>query len=703
MGFIQNGTAFMTYPDMKAIAEYKRICMDMLHFNFPLLSPGELSAAIDWSITNHFKDTPVVVDNNYTHKQINSTLSYMANYIMDKEPIITSYGVLFKRHGTVPNPLYGMIDGFINDRKAMKKEMFKYPKGSEDFEKYNLLQLLLKIDANGFYGATGLYSCIFYNLYTASSVTTQGRSCNSAAALFLESFLNNNVPMSSMNELIEFIHSVLNEEHHYDSSEIIDIHASLEETFFQLLSSTGYGWIPSEDEMHIVWEILSKLSQDELDRLFYKNNLYHFIDNQAVSQAILFILQSLESPFMDPNEPPENIIEPLKALTDILYEYVYYNKQIIDRLAKMDSLVRSVSIIQDTDSAIVSFDGFYQYVRQMCHGIPMKIKTQNVDAATYLDDGEVKTEPVIGKITEYSFVDDDMIEMDRLVDPMVIIPQDGLRYSIINLLAYCVGILLNDYMDRYCKNSHSENERACLITMKNEFLFKRVLLSSHAKKHYAYKVELQEGNQVPDAKSIDAKGMEVFVKSTVNPTIQANLRRILAEDILNVESVDPIAVLRALAKEEKKIYQSIQQGEKKFFKPLKVKSISAYENPMRIQGIKASQVYNYLHEPGTEALDMSIRNSVDVAKVEINPKNIDRIRDSHPYVYEKALELMKQPEYATRIDAVAIPLNEPVPTWILPFVNYDEIINNNLKGFPIESIGIYRGSATNNATNMIQF
>lgn len=703
MGFIQNGTAFMTYPDMKAIAEYKRICMDMLHFNFPLLSPGELSAAIDWSIANHFKDTPVVVDNNYTHKQINSTLSYMANYIMDKEPIITSYGVLFKRHGTVPNPLYGMIDGFINDRKAMKKEMFKYPKGSEDFEKYNLLQLLLKIDANGFYGATGLYSCIFYNLYTASSVTTQGRSCNSAAALFLESFLNNNVPMSSMNELIEFIHSVLNEEHHYDSSEIIDIHASLEETFFQLLSSTGYGWIPSEDEMHIVWEILSKLSQDELDRLFYKNNLYHFIDNQAVSQAILFILQSLESPFMDPNEPPENIIEPLKALTDILYEYVYYNKQIIDRLAKMDSLVRSVSIIQDTDSAIVSFDGFYQYVRQMCHGIPMKIKTQNVDAATYLDDGEVKTEPVIGKITEYSFVDDDMIEMDRLVDPMVIIPQDGLRYSIINLLAYCVGILLNDYMDRYCKNSHSENERACLITMKNEFLFKRVLLSSHAKKHYAYKVELQEGNQVPDAKSIDAKGMEVFVKSTVNPTIQANLRRILAEDILNVESVDPIAVLRALAKEEKKIYQSIQQGEKKFFKPLKVKSISAYENPMRIQGIKASQAYNYLHEPGTEALDMSIRNSVDVAKVEINPKNIDRIRDSHPYVYEKALELMKQPEYATGIDAVAIPLNEPVPTWILPFVNYDEIINNNLKGFPIESIGIYRGSSTNNATNMIQF
>ena len=197
--------------------------------------------------------------------------------------------------------------------------------------------------------------------------------------------------------------------------------------------------------------------------------------------------------------------------------------------------------------------------------------------------------------------------------------------------------------------------------------------------------------------------MEVFVKSTVNPTIQADLKRILAEDILNVESVDPIAVLRDLAKEEKKIYQSIQSGEKKFFKPLKVKSLSAYENPMRIQGIVASQAYNALHEPGTEALDMSIRNSIDVAKVNITPKNIDRIRESHPYVYERAVELMKQKDYATGIDAIAIPLNEPVPTWILPFVNYDEIINNNLKGFPIESIGIFRGGSYNNSTNMIQF
>ena len=158
--------------------------------------------------------------------------------------------------------------------------------------------------------------------------------------------------MASLNELIEFIYNVINEEKHYNSYEIITNHASLEETFFQLMSSTGFGWVPSEHEMIIVWNILSKFDQDELDRLFYKNNLYNFVDNPQISQALIYILQTLKAPFMNPNEPPEEIIDALEEFCNIIAEFVYYDKQIIDRVDKMSCLIRSVSIIQDTDEIV---------------------------------------------------------------------------------------------------------------------------------------------------------------------------------------------------------------------------------------------------------------------------------------------------------------------------------------------------------------
>lgn len=197
--------------------------------------------------------------------------------------------------------------------------------------------------------------------------------------------------------------------------------------------------------------------------------------------------------------------------------------------------------------------------------------------------------------------------------------------------------------------------------------------------------------------------MEAFVKSSMAEETRTKLKKILYEDILKCEQIDQIKVIKDIAIMEKEIYDSIQNGDKKYFKPVKIKSQSAYEDPMRIQGIKAACVYNALHEDGTEALDLTVRNSVDVVKVEITPRNIDLIKDTHPLVYSKAMELFKTKEFSVGIDAVAIPINEPVPEWVKPFIRYAEIINDNVSKFPLESIGLYRGNANNNATNIISF
>lgn len=140
-------TSFANYPESTSLTKYKQTVSSLLSLSFPLLTKAEIASAVDYSISNHYKDLNVSINNNYKNKTVNMTLRELADYITDKEPIITSFGVLFNRHGVLPNPIYKMVDSFITSRKAMKKEMFKYPKGSEDFEKYNLLQLLLKFGA----------------------------------------------------------------------------------------------------------------------------------------------------------------------------------------------------------------------------------------------------------------------------------------------------------------------------------------------------------------------------------------------------------------------------------------------------------------------------------------------------------------------------------------------------------------------------
>ena len=179
--------------NLNIINSYKKVMMDGLKNTFPLLKENELSEAIDWSINKRINNPSASLDNNYTKKRLNGTVIDIIRYIESLEPIITSSGVLFRKHKEADNPMSKMIMGFIQKRKNLKKEMFKYPKGSAEFEKYNLLQLLEKLNANATYGVLGAPTSMLYNIYVAEAVTRQGRSYISCSIMLFESLLSNNI------------------------------------------------------------------------------------------------------------------------------------------------------------------------------------------------------------------------------------------------------------------------------------------------------------------------------------------------------------------------------------------------------------------------------------------------------------------------------------------------------------------------------
>lgn len=724
-------------------AKYKEVMFNITRMLYPDLPPRDMEDAMDWAIAKREHPDRVELRNNYTNKVIpamatdangleikddngNSiplsdfTIKDMTNYILAKEPIITAWGVLFKKHGVVPNPLANMIKNFMDLRGIHKAEMFKYPKGSEEFAKWYLMQILDKIDANGTYGVLAQSSSIFYNINVAASITAMGRSLISSVTMFFEMFLSNNVKFSSLDEIVNFIYNVTSEKdsRKYSDYEILDRDISYEECFAKLVYTCGdfrrgeIKWIPNEEELEVVWNLLNGLSQEDINRIYYKNNLFEFVNNTSIMKAIIYILSTLDTPFMDPNETPEEVKVEMDVLTDLMREYVYYKYQIIDRVDRCDNMIKNVCVISDTDSAIVCLDGWYRFILDKVKGYRFKITQLEIDEVSFLegDKSGIKEEE---RILDYDFYNDEIIEIKRQCKLMTIIPQDGLRYSIINILSHICGVLVNEYMVEYTKNANSfKEDKPCLIISKNEYLMKRALLTMN-KKNYATKLELQEGNIVPDnmSASLDIKGLPIN-KSTVNENARAELKRILYEDIINSEHIDQLKVIKDLKILEKQIFQSLQSGSKEYYKPASIKSMSNYDDPMRIQGVKASYIWNIVRDNGLEAIDLDARNTVDIIKVNIDERNVGIIKDKYPETYEKLLGVLRNPDIQKfksnkqlgdgEITSLAIPVNVETPKWVMEFIDYTSIINDCLCNFPIESIGIDKMNRQSiNYTNII--
>lgn len=703
----------MNDMNIKAIQEYEQVMVDGFKHTFPLLNENELREAIRYSINNRIQTRPVTLVNNYTKSKLNGTVLDIIRYIEDRQPIITSSGVLFKKHKEADNPLSRMIMSFINQRGIYKKEMFKYPKGSELFEKYNLLQLLEKLNANATYGVLGAPTSMYYNIYIAESITRQGRSYISCSIMLFESLLANNIKFNNLNEIITFINNVEHEKPNRRLLDdyILDRDITLEECFYKIMNTADMMiWVPNEDEMARVWEYLRGLDQEDLNRLYYKNNLYSFVDLPVVTDLVIKILSELQEPFMDPNKPPKDIKEDLDTLVEMIKEYVYYPHFYIDKLDRIEYMQRDIVAICDTDSTIISFDAWYRFILDKVYNIDMPIKHQKRDMIDLIKSDEWGDKPlremveIVEPELDYNFYTDEAIEIKKLIEPCALIPQDSLKYAIINIIAYVCSDLVVDYLKEYTKLTGSYVEGTkCRMIMKNEFYFLRALLTAN-RRNYADAQLLQEGNIVPEGSRLAIMGLPIN-KSTLSDDIKSKLQHILYEDVLTADKVDQANVMKKLILLEKEIYTSIMNKETKYYKPDNIAAMSSYKgkDPLSINGILAATIYNEMRSEDMPYINLEERNKIIKIKINVSKKNVDQIKDIYPEEYAKLVKLLDHPILGNKVTTMALPPDVPVPDWILSFVDITTIINDQLKNFPLDSIGLKRLSNDSvNVSNIVQ-
>ena len=177
-------------------------------------------------------------------------------------------------------------------------------------------------------------------------------------------FLNNNVKWGSLNEIITFVDNVTTEKRVYNDRDILDRDIDRAECFYKIMVNCGFNYIPSEQDLDIVWGIICRLKQQDINRLYYKNNLYAFVDNKSMTNAVIYMLKKLKRPYLDPNKLDKEIAVELEEFKDIVKEYVYYGYQIIDRLDRYANSYRSVAAISDTDSQTTKFGHFGNLVEK---------------------------------------------------------------------------------------------------------------------------------------------------------------------------------------------------------------------------------------------------------------------------------------------------------------------------------------------------
>ena len=76
-------------------------------------------------------------------------------------------------------------------------------------------------------------------------------------------------------------------------------------------------------------------------------------------------------------------------------EYVYYRYMFIDRIDRCDNMIKSVTMVSDTDSTIISVDAWYRFVVNQVNGEELRIANCCYDPIMFLEkneDGEYETD-----------------------------------------------------------------------------------------------------------------------------------------------------------------------------------------------------------------------------------------------------------------------------------------------------------------------
>jgi len=617
------------------VQKYKRDMLATLTKLKPDTPIEELEALIDEQITNNEKlnsdENNIKLVNNYEKVENECTLLDILDFYENKNPIMTGYGVMFKQHEKAINLNADFVSWLMSERKVAKKAQFAALNegdiARESF--YEMMQKTFKLLNNSYYGATGEKNSQFYNPVIPASVTYTGYAIITTSILAFESFLSNNVHYDNFNDLCIYINNCLENTNKnmkilkYLDSDKVKKKQDLLNKLMEVID------VPlSKDEKSALKNLINGLDRESVNRVYYKNNIYEFLENEKVKCYLENILQY---EIIDPNEINDDTKKNLDNLWDLLEEFVVYDYQYWNRAERAFNMERSTILTVDTDSNFLNLDPYVKWVHKTI----------------------------------------------QLPD------SDKLMYSIPNSAILFLAKFIQKELNRLTANCNVTEVKQPIINMKSEFLYSRLMLTRN-KKQYAGQLELQEGNI---KRKIDMKGMSIK-KANVNNRTRKVFTDLIEKKILNAKEINIAEILGIFKAFEDEIRTSLQNGEITFLTPGKCNDFDSYKNVYQVASARGSIIWNKLNPDNT----IQTPAKVNLLKLSINDiSDLEPIYETEMFntIQTEIFGDEKLAHYG--MTAICMPKSvTKIPDWLIPFINYEDIIDDNIRvgNLLLESLGI---------------
>lgn len=589
-----------------------------------------LMVLLDNIIKDNIRVEDISMLNSYLNTEFTTDSLDLTEFYFKRKPLTGGNGVLFD--ADIYNPSIPMLKGQKATRGKYKKEMYLAHKAGDEFgfKMGNLKQNNEKVKMNAWYGINGTRSSMFFNIHCATAITGKGKQLISTATCAFEGFIADNVKFLNMDDCMIFIKNILSENREFDDKFILDRNITVEECLLRLRDNMEY---EEEFEIHRVRKLLYSLNKTDINRIYYKNNLFGFCRNSYVKN-ILEQSAMLSNDYRTP-EPKDTNTELktiLDSLWELLEEYVFYNYQYTEKFYRVQTHKRKAVLVIDTDSNMIYLDPWVNFIKD-----------------------EVLTKEQIKKKEKES---------------------ENLNFDFLYCFCYITGLMIKQVLVKYLNNCNVKKENIDLLDMKNEYLFSRMVITD-GKKAYASIIEYKEGENMHG--KTDIKGLAIN-KSDTNRNASAIFKNILIDDILKSEDISLNNVLIKISEFEKEIKRSILAGESTYFKPMFVKQEDAYANPLSEQGIRAVICYNAAYPDDI----INLPDDFFIVKTTLlKPSDLDKVEDDEirenirKYIFENENKKIS----SKGLYVFALPKDKKVPEWLIPFIDINAMTQSILKAF----------------------